>query len=113
MTSGATVSNHNDRQRRPWWHDWLAWVLLGSVGFNLLCLINLATDVGRPYPGFLTFHNFTIGRLDVVRNTPAWWWGAIENPRITDILKWVIGVSFDGLKAPLNDGPIYESAWEA
>lgn len=112
MTFGTTVSDSSNHKRRPWWHDWLAWVLLGSVGFNLLCLINLATDVGRPYPGFLTYHNFIIGRLDIVRNTPAWWWRADESPRITDILKSVNGVPFDGLTTPLNEGPIYESAWQ-
>lgn len=101
------TSNTLDKRR-----DWLAWLLAGVLVYSLVCLISLATDIGRPFPGFLTYHNLIVKRLDIVRNAPAWWWGVtVDEPHITDVLLQVEDTPFSGLSAPLNERPIYEAAW--
>ena len=97
---------------KKWRRDWLAWLLAGTVLYGLICLISLASDVGRPFPGFLTYHNFILARIDIFRNTPAWWWSGVSGyPAITDVIQEVAGVPFTNLTAPLNEGVIYENAW--
>ena len=97
-----------------WRRDWLAWLLLGTMLYAVICLLNLALDVGRPFPGFLTYHNLIVGRLEMVRNAPAWWWGLTDaEPVITNVLLQVEDTPFINLSAPLNERLIYQKAWTA
>lgn len=97
-----------------WQRDWLGWLLVLTAVYSAIVLVNLGTDVGRPFPGFFTYHNNTIGRLDMVRSAPSWWWGVTdEKPIVTDVIKEVEGVPFDELTQPLNERPVYEQAYQA
>lgn len=97
-----------------WYKDWLAWLLIAVVFYSVICLTSLASDVGRPFPGFFTYHNFILARLDIVRNAPAWWWGlSTTEPAITDTLIQVEDTPFDSLTTPLNERLVYEQAWRA
>lgn len=96
-----------------WQRDWLPWLLVGTILYSLVCLVSLATDIGRPFPGFFTYNNLILGRIDMVRNAPAWWWGLTDTePHITDVLLRVEDTPFDGLTTLLDERPIYQQAWE-
>lgn len=99
----------------PKWHrDWLAWLLAATVLYGFVCLVSLATDVGRPFPGFFTYHNLILGRLEMVRNAPAWWWGLSDaEPAITDTLLQIEQTPFHELATPLNERVVYQQAWDA
>lgn len=97
-----------------WRRDWLAWLLAGTALYALICLVSLAADVGRPFPGFFTYHNLILGRLDMVRNAPAWWWGVTDaEPTISDELIQVGDTPFTNLAAPINERVVYQQAWDA
>jgi hypothetical protein len=98
---------------KHWYQDWLGWLIVGSMAYGFICLINLASDVGRPFPGFFSYNNLTLGRLEMVRNAPAWWWGINETePAVTDILLQVEETPFSNLAFLVNERPIYQQAWD-
>lgn len=105
MTSKTTIN---------WWRDWLAWLLIGALLYGIFCIVTLARDVGRPFPGFLTYHNIMGAQIDMVRNAPAWWWGISETlPAISDKIIQVEDTPFINLPALLDEGAVYEAAWLA
>lgn len=94
--------------------DWLAWLLAGILLYGTICLLSLATDIGRPFPGFFTYFNLTLGRLEIVRNTPAWWWGLTDaEPSITDILVQVEDTPFSNLTTLIDERIVYQKARDA
>lgn len=94
--------------------DWLAWLLIGILLYGTVCLLNLATDIGRPFPGFFTYFNLTLGRVEIVRNTPAWWWGLTDTePSITDVLVQVEDTPFSNLTSPIDERIVYQKARDA
>ncbi|HRQ39217.1 MAG TPA: GAF domain-containing protein [Chloroflexota bacterium] len=98
---------------KRWYQDWLGWVLVISIGYGLICLLSLTSDVGRPFPGFLTYHNFTTNRMDVFWNAPGWWWQSeTDRVALTDILLSVNDVPFNDLTGLLNEQIIYENVWD-
>lgn len=59
-----------------WWQRyWIA----GFIGLTLLIGIagqyNLLRQVGRPFPGFMSYSNLNGGYWTVAENTPPWWPG--------------------------------------
>ncbi|MFZ1398800.1 MAG: ATP-binding protein [Candidatus Promineifilaceae bacterium] len=98
---------------KKWHRDWLAWLLVVTVLYAVVCLVSLATDVGRPFPGFFTYHNLIIGRMDMVRNAPSWWWQIADGQlTIADTILQVEDTPFTGFTIPLNEAPIYQQAWD-
>ncbi|MCA9917101.1 MAG: hypothetical protein KC445_04070 [Anaerolineales bacterium] len=98
---------------KKWHRDWLAWLLLATVLYAVVCLTSLAVDVGRPFPGFFTYHNLIVGRMDMVRNAPSWWWQIADGQlTIADIILQVEDTPFSGFTIPLNEAPIYQQAWD-
>ena len=81
-----------------------------SIAYGIICLISLASDVGRPFPGFLTYHNYPLARIETLWNVPSWWWFQDEDgPTITDTIISVESIPFNNLTAPLNEQKIYEN----
>ena len=71
---------------KRWYRDWLGWVIVGSIAYGIICLISLTVDIGRPFPGFITYYNPIHTRMEVEWNTPSWWWDTTgERPLIDDI----------------------------
>ncbi|NHZ72503.1 MAG: hypothetical protein GWP17_05415, partial [Aquificales bacterium] len=94
---------------KRWYRDWLGWVIVGSIVYSVLCLISLASDVGRPFPGFITFYNAPLNRIEIIYNVPGWWWFRDESlPNITDKIISVEGISFTNLTSPIYEQDIYE-----
>ncbi len=94
---------------KRWYQDWLGWVIVGSIAYGIIALISLATDVGRPFPGFLTYYNLNQSRIEMEWNTPSWWWFQDEDwPTITDTITSVEDVPFNNLTTLINEQNIYE-----
>ena len=95
---------------KRWYKDWLGWVIVVSITYGIICLFSLASDVGRPFPGFLTYHNYPLARIETLWNVPSWWWFQEEDgPTITDTIISVEGAPFTKLTKPLNEQEIYEN----
>ncbi|MBE7532293.1 MAG: hypothetical protein HS099_21530 [Ardenticatenaceae bacterium] len=98
---------------KKWYHDWLGWVLVISIGYAVLCWLSLASDVGRPFPGFLTYHNLILTRMDLEWNTPSWWWDNTgEHPQLGDVLLQVDETPFHGIAQPVAEGRLYQRTWD-
>lgn len=98
---------------KKWYQDWLGWVLVISIGYAILCWLSLASDVGRPFPGFLTYHNLILTRMELEWNTPSWWWDTTgERPQLGDVLIQVDKTPFDGIAKPIAEAQLYQSAWD-
>lgn len=98
---------------KKWHRDWLAWLLLATLLYAVVCLVSLAMDVGRPFPGFFTYHNLIVGRMDMVRNAPSWWWQIGDSQlTIADTILQVEDTPFTDFTIPLNEAPIYQHAWD-
>lgn len=97
--------------RRKWYRDWLAYLLIGSMIYGLLCVGVLVNDVGRPFPGFRTFFNTAAGQIAVEKSTPTWWWfGTEDRAGIFDELIEMDGVPFRNLTDFFDEAVIYEDA---
>ncbi len=95
--------------RRPWHKDWLAWVILSIILYSFLALLSLASDIGRPFPGFITFYNSPLNRIEIIYNVPGWWWFRDDNlPTITDTIISIENIPFTNLTAPIMEQTIYE-----
>lgn len=106
MTSN-TVPN---TPRCPWHKDWLAWVILGIILYSFLALLSLASDIGRPFPGFITYYNSPLNRIEIIYNVPGWWWFRDDNlPTITDTIISIENIPFTNLTAPIMEQTIYEN----
>jgi len=98
-------------QPPKWYRDWLAWLLIGSMVYGIACTYGLASDVGRPFPGFRTFFNTTAGEIAVEKSTPTWWWfGTDDRAGIFDELIEMDGVPFKNLTGFFDEAVIYEDA---
>lgn len=94
--------------------DALGVYLAVTILWGVLCWLNLAADVGRPFPGFLTFHTYFGHKLNIARFTPAWWWGVTEQDvALDDTFVSVEGVPFEGITYMVDEAPIYEKALAA
>ena len=96
------------------WHtDWLGWVLLASAAYGIICLISLAVDVGRPFPGFITYYNPIQTQMVVEWNTPTWWWDTTgERPLIDDTFIQVNETPFNDILKPVEEAALYQSIWD-
>ena len=95
---------------KRWYKDWLGWVIVVAIAYSIICLLSLASDVGRPFPGFLTYLNIPLGRIETAWNVPSWWLFQEEDgPAINDTIISVEGVPFTNLTEPLNEQEIYEN----
>lgn len=91
--------------------DGTGFYLTATIIWGVLCWLNLAAAVGRPFPGFLTYHSFFGHKINVARYTPAWWWGISEQDvAIDDTLAIIEGVPFEGITQMVNEPAIYEQA---
>jgi signal transduction histidine kinase len=98
---------------KRWYRDWLGWVIVGSVAYGIICLISLTVDIGRPFPGFITYYNPIHTRMEVEWNTPSWWWDTTgERPLINDILIQVDETPFNGVLQPVEETLLYQTAWD-
>ncbi len=98
---------------KKWYHDWLGWALVISIGYAVLCWLSLASDVGRPFPGFLTYHNLILTRMELEWNTPSWWWDNTgERPQLGDVLLQVDETPFHGIAQPVVEGQLYQRIWD-
>lgn len=91
--------------------DLLGLYLAMTIVWGVSCWLNLAADVGRPFPGFLTFHTYFGHKINVARYTPAWWWGITEQDvALDDTIVQVEGVPFEGISQMVDEAAIYEQA---
>jgi hypothetical protein len=51
--------------------DGMGIYLAMTIIWGALCWVNLAADVGRPFPGFLTYHSYFGHKVSVARFTPG------------------------------------------
>lgn len=95
---------------KRWYQDWLGWVILGTILYSLLALLSLASDIGRPFPGFITFYNSPLNRIEIIYNVPGWWWFRDDNlPSITDTIISIENIPFTDLSKPIIEQKIYET----
>lgn len=105
MTSNIAAN----KPRLSWRKDWLAWLIIGAIGYSTLCILSLASDIQRPFPSFLTYHYYPEARIKILWNVPSWWWSPnSEWPAITDTILSVAGVPFQNLSHPVNEQALYE-----
>ncbi len=98
---------------RRWYRDWLGWVIVGSITYGIICLISLTLDIGRPFPGFITYYNPIHTHMEVEWNIPSWWWDTTgERPLINDILIQVDETPFNGVLKPVEEASLYQTAWD-
>ena len=99
-------------QPTKWYRDWLAYLLIGTMVYGMFCVYGLATDVGRPFPGFLTYFNPIASTIGIDWNVPSWWWiGTGDHPAVNDELLEVDGVPFHHLTDYIDNGAIYANAY--
>lgn len=104
------MTSKNEQKR--WYQDWLGWVIFISIAYGILCLLSLASDVGRPFPGFFTYYNNIYTQMDVEWNIPSWWWDDTGNrPRLDDLLLQVNQTPFAGIQRPVAEAPLYAAVW--
>ncbi len=107
MTSARTT----DSPPRKWYTDPLTWFLVGSIAYGTLAIVLIGINIGRPFPGFLTYHNAGLQRVEIEWNMPAWWWliGAEDDStvHVDDQLLSVEGTSLTDLAAPVEVGMLY------
>ena len=97
---------------KRWYQDWLGWVIVCAIAYSIICLISLASDVGRPFPGFLTRYDSIRTRMQIEWNTPSWWWDTTgERPRINDILVQIGETPFRDVIVPVKEAALYQNAW--
>lgn len=97
--------------RQRWYRDWLACLLIGSMLYGIVCTYGLATDVGRPFPGFITYINPITATIGIDWNVPSWWWiGTDDHPALNDELLEVDGVPFRQLSGYIDNATIYANA---
>ncbi|MCZ7665826.1 MAG: hypothetical protein M5U34_00615 [Chloroflexi bacterium] len=92
----------------------IGWAGLSSspIAYGILCLLSLASDVGRPFPGFFTYYNNIYTQMDVEWNIPSWWWDDTGNrPRLDDLLLQVNQTPFAGIQRPVAEAPLYAAVW--
>jgi len=58
--------------------DWLAWFLGIALVVAVAGMVNLARDVGQPFPGLIIWRNVPQGRWYFDEITPTWWPGALQ-----------------------------------
>ncbi|NHZ71775.1 MAG: GAF domain-containing protein [Aquificales bacterium] len=98
---------------KRWYQDWLGWVIVISIAYGSICLISLASDVGRPFPGFLTYYNAILTRMEIEWNTPSWWWADTgEHPRLGDVVIQVDDTPFRSITKPVQEAALYQTAWD-
>lgn len=94
----------------PWW--WQHWIA-GFIGLTLLIgiagQVNLLRQIGRPFPGFMSYSNLHGGYWTVAENTPPWWTGIKDTGlQYSDrILK------LDGQPFGADQGAVFEQACRA
>lgn len=59
--------------------DWLGWFIGATLAVALLDVAHLISDLGRPFPGFITFRNIPQNRWYYDRITPDWWIGVTDS----------------------------------
>lgn len=98
---------------KRWYRDWLGYVIVGSITYGIICLISLTLDIGRPFPGFITYYNPIHTHMEVEWNVPSWWWDTTgERPLINDILIQVDESPFNGILQPVVEASLYQTAWD-
>ena len=70
-------TSHNIIQRH-----WLPGLLLFTALITVLTTVRLAMDIGKPFGGYLTFHNVMANRLALVAENPTWWPGFVTGQLI-------------------------------
>lgn len=98
-------------QIKRWYQDWLGWVIVVSITYGIICLASLASDVGRPYPGFFTYYNTILSRMEVEWNVPSWWWDTSgQHPNLGDVVIQVDDTPFTNIHQPIAEGLLYQTA---
>ncbi len=58
--------------------DWLGWFIGATLAVALIDVSHLVSDIGQPFPGFITFRNIPQDRWYYDRITPDWWVGVTD-----------------------------------
>lgn len=108
-----SVSSHSPEkhsQLAAWWHaHWAA----GFIGLTLLIGVvgqyNLWRQIGRPFPGFMSYSNLHGGYWTVAEITPPWWPGISQaGLQYSDRI-----IKLDGQPLGVDQGAIFERAYSA
>jgi signal transduction histidine kinase len=65
--------------KRRTYRDWLVWVILICGIVSWIGFIDMARNIGRPFPGYISFRRTVAQTGEVDANTPIWWSGLIQN----------------------------------
>lgn len=97
-------------QLTVWWRSY--WVA-GFIGLTLLIGIagqyNLLRQIGRPFPGFLSYSNLHGGYWTVAENTPPWWPGISQTGlQYSDRI-----MKLDGQPFGVDQAAVFNQAYQA
>ncbi len=108
-----SLNPQNQSDPRPWYKDALVWLLFVPPLYAVLCMGSLATDIGRPFPSFLTYYTPRFFHMGIEWNVPTWWWGVQEQGlTVEDYLLQVEGIPFTQIDKAPPEAALYQNLWD-